>query len=355
MRSNVVAYALVRTFYFSLSPHSSYKIHPNILLSILSFNIHYVMKQIKIYLFALLAVLSMAACSSSDDGDGNGSNEINTNKNVVTTDKAVTRLEFPKLKGGNSIIRVYRDGNSKQFDPDNVNYSVEWDCDKKSQRWSCYIITKQNSGNPDNIKRYYSQDNQYPYDPDLAASNRWEKDYIYSSGFDHGHICPSNDRMYNSNVNYQTFYLTNMQPQYAVFNGSHKDHPYSGIWIKMENYLHNFKLYDKDTMYVCKGGTIDKEEHILTRIKGKLIVPKYFFVAVLVKKMVNGQAYYKSIGMWFPHTNVYHGDDKLSNYAMSIKDLEAKTGIDFFCNLPDDIERDVESKKILSDWGSIEK
>lgn len=84
------------------------------------------MKQIKIYLFALLAVLSMAACSSSDDGDGNGSNEINTNKNEATTDKAVTRLEFPKLKGGNSIIRVYRDGNSKQYDPDNVNYSVEW-------------------------------------------------------------------------------------------------------------------------------------------------------------------------------------------------------------------------------------
>ena len=263
------------------------------------------MKQIKIYLFALLAVLSMAACSS-DDGDGNGSNEINTNKNEVTTDKAVTRLEFPKLKDGNSIIRVYRDGNSKQYDPDNVNYSVEWDCDKKSQRWSCYILTNKNSGNPDNIKRYYSQDNQYPTDPDLATSNRWEKDYIYRSGFDHGHICPSNDRMYNSNVNYQTFYLTNMQPQYAVFNGSHKDHPYSGIWIKMENYLHNFKLYDKDTMYVCKGGTIDKEEHILTRIQGKLIVPKYFFVAVLVKKMVNGQAYYKSIGMWFPHTNVTH-------------------------------------------------
>lgn len=311
------------------------------------------MKQIKIYLFALLAVLSMAACGSSDNGDGNGSNEINTNKNEVTTDKAVTRLEFPKLKGGNSIIRVYRDGNNKQYDPDNVNYSVEWDCDKKSQRWSCYIITKNNRAK--NTNRYKSESNQYPNDPELAASNRWEKDYIYSSGFDHGHICPSNDRVYSFNANFQTFYLTNMQPQYSVFNGTHKDHLYSGIWIKMENYLNSYKLDYKDTMYVCKGGTIDKEEHILKRIQGKLIVPKYFFVAVLVKKMVNGQAYYKSIGMWFPHTNVYHGDDKLSDYTMSIKDLEAKTGIDFFCNLPDDIERDVESKKILSDWGSIEK
>lgn len=311
------------------------------------------MKQIKIYLFALLAVLSMAACGSSNDGDGNGSNEINTNKNEVTTDKAVTRLEFPKLKGGNSIIRVYRDGNSKQYDPDNVNYSVEWDCDKKSQRWSCYIITKNNRAK--NTDRYYSESNQYPNDPELAASNRWEKDYIYRSGFDHGHICNSQDRLYSFNANYQTFFLTNMQPQYKVFNGSHPDHKYKGLWIKMENYLNGFKLDDTDTMYVCKGGTIDKEENILMRIQNKLIVPKYFFTAILVKKTHKGQAYYKSIGMWFPHTNVYHGDDKLSDYAMSIKDLEAKTGIDFFCNLPDDIERDVESKKILSDWGSIEK
>lgn len=188
------------------------------------------MKQIKIYLFALLAVLSMAACGSSNDGDGNGSNEINTNKNEVTTDKAVTRLEFPKLKGGNSIIRVYRDGNSKQYDPDNVNYSVEWDCDKKSQRWSCYIITKNNRAK--NTNRYNSESNQYPNDPKLAASNRWEKDYIYRSGFDHGHICNSQDRLYSFNANYQTFFLTNMQPQYSVFNGSHPNHKYEGLWIK---------------------------------------------------------------------------------------------------------------------------
>lgn len=317
------------------------------------------MKQIKIYLFALLAVLSMAACGSSDDGDGSGSGTgggssvINTNKNEVTTDKAVTRLEFPKLKGGNSIIIVHRDGNNSAYDPDNVNFSTEWDCDLKSQRWSCYIITKKNRAK--NTERYYDKNNQYPNDPALTSAQRWEKDYIYSSGFDHGHICNSNDRLYSANANYQTFYLTNMQPQYKVFNGSDPAHKYEGLWIKMENYLHGFKLNDTDTMYVCKGGTIDKEENILMRIKNKLIVPKYFFTAILVKKMVNGQAYYKSIGMWFPHTNVYHGDDKLSDYTMSIKDLEAKTGIDFFCNLPDNIERDVECKKILSDWGSIEK
>ncbi len=308
------------------------------------------MKQIKIYLFALLAVLSLAACSSSDDGNGT---VINTNKNEVTTDKAVTRLEFPKLKGGNSIVIVHRDYNNSVYDPDNVNFSTEWDCNLKSQRWSCYIITKTNKA--ENTKRYKDKNNQYPNDPALTSAQRWGKDYFYGSGFDHGHICNSNDRLYSRNANYQTFYLTNMQPQYSIFNGSHDDHPYAGLWIKMENYLHGFKLNDTDTMYVCKGGTIDKEENILTRIQNKLIVPKYFFTAILVKKMINGKPYYKSIGLWFPHLNEYHGDDKLSDYAMSIKDLEAKTGIDFFCNLPDNIEHDIESQKILSDWGNIEK
>ena len=90
------------------------------------------MKQIKIYLFALLAILSLAACSSSDDGNGNGSgNNGNINKNEVTTDKAVSRLEFPKLKGGSSIVIVHRDGNNSSYDPDNVNFSTEWDCNLK--------------------------------------------------------------------------------------------------------------------------------------------------------------------------------------------------------------------------------
>ena len=35
--------------------------------------------------------------------------------------------------------------------------------------------------------------------------------------------------------------------------------------------------------------------------------------------------------------------------AVSIDDLEEKTGIDFFCNLPDDLENTVESDMNLDD------
>ncbi|MDY6229959.1 MAG: endonuclease, partial [Prevotella sp.] len=38
-------------------------------------------------------------------------------------------------------------------------------------------------------------------------------------------------------------------------------------------------------------------------------------------------------------------------YAISIKELEERTGIDFFCNLPDDIEVEVEKEVNVKDWG----
>lgn len=84
-------------------------------------------------------ILLTVSCSNDDnDNGGNGKEEINLNKNEVTTDKAVTRLEFPRLKGGNSIVLIYRTKGDKQYDKDEINYCVEWDCSKKSQRWSCY-------------------------------------------------------------------------------------------------------------------------------------------------------------------------------------------------------------------------
>ncbi len=300
------------------------------------------MKKLK-YLFCLLfASLTITSCGGDDnDGGGGGGSSLNVNKNIAKAGQTeVERIEFPHLdEDGNSVVIVHKNNDSY-----GVNYCVEWDTSKKSQRWSCYILTAANKNK--NTDRYYGTP-QYPEDPSLTSSQRLDKDYIYGSGFDHGHICPSQDRLYSSTANYQTFYMTNMQPQYSVFNGSSKEYQYKGLWINMENFVHDIKLGKNDTLYVCKGGTI-RDDQILKKVSGKLIVPKYFFAAILLKK--SGE-YKRALGFWFEHTNVYHGDDALSGYTKSIDELEQLTGIDFFCNLPDDIENKVESKSYLKDWG----
>ena len=284
----------------------------------------------------LLATL-IVACTDDDKPDvGNGI--VNVNRNDASQEPALLRLEFPKVKGGNSRVLIHT--NNDEF---GINYSVEWDCDKRSQRWSCYQMYATNR--VAKTSRYYSDTNQYPYDPDLGVNEYFSYDPFRSSGYDHGHICPSADRLYSKEANYQTFFLTNMQPQRHIFN--------AGIWEAMEGKLRSWIHQSsniKDTLYVCKGGTIDAVETpggikdpILTTLSNGLIVPKYFFMALLYRSKTGN---YKALAFWVEHLNEDHSNDALGNYVINIDELERRTGIDFFCNLPDDIENEVESMSV---------
>ena len=296
------------------------------------------MKIFKIYTLLAAAIFMVAACGSDDDdiqGGGNNQKVLNANKNYDGMQPEVARLEFPRLKGGKSIVIVH-----KTDDAYGLNFCTEWDYEKMSQRWSCYQMYKGYTGN---AGRYP----QYPFDEDLQAIEAktgltmyWDQDYFRGSGYDHGHICPSADRQYSTAANKQTFYLTNMQPQYPQFNQK--------LWAKMEDRMRKWIANSPatDTIYVCKGGTIDDEANIIERVKDKLIVPKYFYMAILYK---NAEGY-KAIAFWAENINVDHSGDDLRDYVMSIDRLEELTGIDFFCNLPDDIENKVEANTYTQSW-----
>lgn len=318
----------------------------------------------KIRLPFILFGMSMALFScggGDDDGDNSGAkpSEVNVNRNSVYADVAATRAEVPHLQGGNSEFIVYR-VNDISFDTDRVNFCVEWDKTLKSNRWTCYILTKKNLKKNTTRWSPSAGERQYPFDTQNLTMNDYftksdNEDCYSRSGFDHGHLCPSNDRLYSKDVNKQTFYMTNMQPQYAVFNGSSKEHQYSGLWINMENFVYSIASGNKfganDTLFICKGGTIDQESQILMRVDNKMIVPRYFYSAVVWKHASTGN--YSGLAFWFEHTNVYHGNDKLKNYAISIDELETKLGgkIDFFCNLPDNVENKVEKTAATLDFG----
>jgi endonuclease G len=71
----------------------------------------------------------------------------------------------------------------------------------------------------------------------------------------------------------------------------------------------------------------------------------------LYAKTSTGQ---KMLGFWAEHLNEDKSGDALKGYVVSIDELEQKTGIDFFCNLSDTLEEQLESKKaadIISAWG----
>ena len=131
-----------------------------------------------------------------------------------------------------------------------------------------------------------------------------------------------------------------MQPQLNIFN--------AGLWLKMENIVSRTwnQASFRDTLFICKGGTIDSPDKIMLTTPKGLIVPKYFFMAVLCK---NSQGY-KAIGLWTEHYATDHKNDNLLNYVVSIDELERLTGIDFFCNLPDDLEEATEKIVFPTAW-----
>ena len=244
------------------------------------------------------------------------------------------RIEIPKLLGGdmNVFVTHTTTENSKEV----ITFSYEYDCTKLHSRWVAFTFS---TATPDNS---VGRDDNFKPDPKLPSAYRLDDRAYSGSGYSRGHLVASGDRQYSKAANAQTFYMSNMSPQIQNgFNG--------GIWASLEGKVQGWgKISNtKDTLYVAKGGTL-KEDQILKYIsdgKHRIAVPKYYFMAILSLKAGT----YKAIGFWFEH-KAYSNNNFAAN-AVSIDELEEKTGIDFFPNLDDKIENEVERSFNKSDWG----
>ena len=299
--------------------------------------------------FVALISFTLIGCSSGDDHSSDNGNKIintsNINSNLEERNPYTHRIEFPRIKGGRSIIVTHSLENGE------VNYCLEWDTEKKSNRWTCYQMYADNS--TARTSRWYGNP-QYPFDPSISSSYMFSTDHYYGTGYDHGHLCPSGDRLNTKEANIQTFYISNMQPQLKKFNGSDKG---GGIWLTMENKIRSaLNKNSNDTLFICRGGTIDRLDQIKEKRKDGFIVPGYFFSAAYMKyyNKYLKKWEHKAIGFWFKHEN--NQGVSLKPYVVNIDQLEQLTGIDFFCNLPDDIENKIESldrETIITVWNIL--
>lgn len=251
--------------------------------------------------------------------------------------KYMYNLEWPRINE--------TDNNSysiKSTEDYGVTYSVEWSNSMIANRWTCYQMHPGNSAS--NVKRHDS----FQEDPDLPEATRSTLADYRSSGFSRGHLCPSADRLCTTEQNEQTFFLSNMQPQWQSHN--------AGLWERIESQVRDWNSsYYRDTLYVVKAATIADVELNGTKSAGvytekcnnRLPVPKYFYCALLAVK--NGQ--YQALGLWTTHSDDAQSSTTIKSCAISIDELERRTGIDFFCNLPDDIEEAAEATFDTSYWG----
>ena len=304
------------------------------------------MKYLKLFFLYALGCLTvvLATTSCGDDDDGLQFGQAGGSGTGGTPSKEITeRMETPQVLTDGSTVLLSRF--TKEKGKDVLCYSVEYDKAKLHSRWVAFRFDS--NTRPRTVSR---SDEPFADDPDLPTELR-----IGSNGFGYtynrGHLCASADRLYSSNANTITFYMSNMSPQLGSFNQAY--------WITLENLVQKLGRDNTfaDTLYVVKGGTV-KDNQIkewLTRPNGKKVaVPQYYFMALL--KVKNGV--YSSIAFWMEHKDYgydYNHKAPLSDIAgdaLSVNELEEKTGINFFPNLTKikQKEESIEAQFTPSNW-----
>lgn len=298
-----------------------------------------------------LSLPSIISCSDdNDDNGGSASNQENKNSNSWYGSADAMRLEIPALTRnvkGTYFLR-HQANISNSSTTKTMDFCLEYDSASSHSRWVAFVFD-----NTTREKRTSRQDTWGP-DPLLPASCRLNPNAYSGSGYTRGHICASADRLFSTEANQKTFYMSNMSPQSYLFN--------TGYWVSLEGLIQDWGRSNKyKTLYVVKGGTIASKQ-----IKGsfttknaqgntvRVAIPRYYFAAVLAETSTSS---FQAAAFFVEHKEYsqYSYDDiaprsEFKSKAMTVDQLESLTGIDFFCNLNDVVEDAVEKAYSEAAW-----
>lgn len=160
-------------------------------------------------------------------------------------------------------------------------------------------------------------------------------DYSYS-GYDRGHMAPAGDMKWNADAMRESFYMTNVCPQVKSLN--------TGTWKRLETKCRTWAQADSAIYVVC--GPILTDSLTETIGDTRVVVPKRFF-KVILSPFANPP---RGIGFIMNNGYVKGG---MQAAAVSIDEVEAVTGHDFFSSLPDSIENIVEAECRFHNWSVI--
>ncbi len=280
-------------------------------------------------------IFSVHPDGQSVDPDAPGVDDVSTRPLTPYT----ARLEVPALQDG-----IFIEHSTFEHDDSLVNYMLEYSTEHFLPRWVAFRFDERNRAVVANRKSESIRP-QYPADPDLGSLGL-PGDAPFN-GFQHGHLCASHDRRNSREANDQTFYMSNMMPQSGNFNGTQ--------WVYFESFVQTRGRSESfaDTLYVVKGGTLNIARQNISVAGHVVPVPRYFWMALLRVKGTN----YSALGFWVEHRDNYpelpvsEVNSMILEHCVSIDQLETLTGINFFPNLPDDVERVVEASFTPAAWG----
>lgn len=210
----------------------------------------------------------------------------------------------------------------------------------KQARWVAHIIL------PDVINGVVFRTNDFRVDSSVKAGSAVEADYFLKSinedsvavydgfGYDRGHLAPSADFRWSKKALSESYFYSNMSPQVADFN--------RGGWGELEDAVRGY-IYRNPTsqLYVFTGPFLEKDLPVITRGVNKVPIPKKYFKVIVDLEKKRG------IGFIMPNQAI---NKPLKSYAVSIKEVEKQTGLDFFSKVNSSLQQEIEQQTDTKPW-----
>lgn len=206
-----------------------------------------------------------------------------------------------------------------------IAYTTSYDKANKIPKWVAWHLTSDHtSGEQKRLSNFIVDD-------EVPAPRAELVDYK-GSGYDRGHMCPAGDNKWGFEPMKESFFLTNICPQDHNLN--------CGDWNELEIACREWANKYGD-IYIVAGPILYNGEHE-TIGPNNVTVPEAFFKVVLC---MSGTP--KAIGFIYKN---HPCNNPKSSYVNSIDQVERITGLDFFPNLPDELEEQIEATANLSEW-----
>lgn len=234
------------------------------------------------------------------------------NENIGNNQQVYQNLEIPAYSDNDIILK-------------RIAYTTLYDKANKIPKWVAWHLTSDHTNGDQRRLSNFIVDDEVP-------APRAELVDYKGSGYDRGHMCPAGDNKWGFEPMKESFYLTNICPQDHNLN--------CGDWNELEIACRDWANKYGD-IYIVAGPILYKGVHE-TIGPNKVTVPEAFFKVVLC---MSGTP--KAIGFIYKN---HPCNNPQSSYVNSIDQVERITGLDFFPNLPDDIEEQVEATANLSEW-----
>lgn len=281
----------------------------------------------------VIIVIALVACvwlvgKMRDAVSNNNETPTETPSQVPTSPTVTNDDNLPaQIALGNPSNATADVSNVNNFLLTNRYYAISYNRDKNLANWVSWKVSKNNFGDA-------SRQNDFRPDDKLPAGWTRVTPFDYNgSGFDRGHLCPSADRSSSVEANSTTFLMSNIAPQTPELN--------QGPWEKLESYARSLARRNA-TLYIVAGHYGERG-----KVKNKITIPTNFWKIVVVLpnnddvSSINRDT--RVIAVDMPNKAGIK-ERNWRDFKTTVRQIEQKTGYNFFAGLPNDVQNALETK-----------